>query len=95
MPTITQALTAAAQVTRYPTLMALRDGVPVYSEAGALAAGALEDLVQRILWFDMDRVRRELAQRADDRQPAAAGGAETVRRAGLASTAPRYGWPGL
>lgn len=88
------ASTATAQVTRYPTLMAFREGVLVYSEAGALAADALEDLVQQILRLDMDQVRRE-AQRADDRQLAAAGGTKTARRAGLAPTAPRYGWPGL
>ncbi|MEU1545464.1 thioredoxin domain-containing protein [Nocardia sp. NPDC005745] len=89
------ALTATARVTRYPTLMAFRDGVLVYSAAGALEPDALEDLVQQILWLDMDRVRRELAQRADAEQPAAAGGPGSARRAGLAPTAPRYGWPGL
>ncbi|MFF7945079.1 thioredoxin family protein [Nocardia gamkensis] len=89
------ASTATARVTRYPTLMAFRDGVLVYSAAGALEPDALEDLVQQILWLDMDQVRRELAQRADAEQPAAAGGPGSARRAGLAPTAPRYGWPGL
>ncbi|MFI9413119.1 hypothetical protein [Nocardia gamkensis] len=37
----------------------------------------------------------KLAQRADAEQPAAAGGPGSARRAGLAATAPRYGWPGL
>ncbi|WP_040871500.1 thioredoxin family protein [Nocardia exalbida] len=45
--------------------------------------------------LDMDRVRRELAQRADAEQPAAAGRPGSARRAGLAPIAPRYGWPGL
>jgi thioredoxin-like negative regulator of GroEL len=89
------ALTATARVTRYPTLMAFRDGVLVYSAAGALEPDALQDLVQQILWLDMDRVRRELAQRADAEQPAAAGGPGSARRAGSAPTAPRDGWPGL
>ncbi|MGW5380771.1 thioredoxin family protein [Nocardia sp. NPDC003999] len=89
------ALTAAAQVTQYPTVMAFRDGLLVYSAAGALASDALEDLVQQILWLDMDQFRRELAQQSDTRQLAATGGAATAHRAGLAPTAPRYGWPGL
>ncbi|MFE7746175.1 thioredoxin family protein [Nocardia sp. NPDC057455] len=89
------ALTATARVTRYPTLMAFRDGVLVYSAAGALEPDALEDLVQQILWLDMDQVRRELAQRADAEQLATTGGPGAAPRAGLAPTAPRYGWPGL
>ncbi len=89
------ALSAAARVTQYPTLMAFREGVLVYSEAGALAADALEDLVQQILWLDMDQVRRELAQQADAAQLAAAGASGAAHRAGLAPGTPRYGWPGL
>ncbi|MGQ4615371.1 thioredoxin domain-containing protein [Nocardia sp. R7R-8] len=89
------ALTAAAQVTQYPTVMAFRDGLLVYSAAGALASEALEDLVQQILWLDMDQFRRELVQQADTRQLVEAGGTATAHRAGLAPTAPRYGWPGL
>jgi thioredoxin 1 len=57
-----------------------------------LAADALEDLVQQILWLDMDQVRREQAEQADTQQLATTG---VSRRAGLAPTAPRYGWPGL
>ncbi|MGW4715778.1 thioredoxin family protein [Nocardia sp. NPDC004260] len=79
------ALTAAAQVTQYPTVMAFWH----------VASGALEDLVPQILWLDMDQFRRELAQQTDTRQLAATGGAATAHRAGLAPTAPRYGWPGL
>lgn len=86
------ALSARAQVTQYPTLMAFREGVLVYCEAGALMADALEDLVQQILWLDMDQVRRE---QAEARQLATTGGSGASRRAGLAPTAPRYGWPGL
>ncbi|MBF6474979.1 MULTISPECIES: thioredoxin family protein [Nocardia] len=89
------ALSATARVTQYPTLMAFREGVLVYSEAGALAADALEDLVQQILWLDMDQVRRELAQRSDAGQLTAAGASGAAYRAGLAPGTPRYGWPGL
>ncbi|WP_063053343.1 thioredoxin family protein [Nocardia arthritidis] len=87
--------TATGRVTPYPTSRAFRDGVLVYSAAGVREPDALEDLVQQILWRDMDRGRWELAQRADAEQPAAAGGSGSARRAGLAPTTPRDGWPGL
>ncbi|WP_442943899.1 thioredoxin family protein [Nocardia sp. NBC_00508] len=89
------ALSAGAQVTQYPTLMAFREGLLVYSAAGALAPDALEELVQQILWLDMDQLRRELAKQADAQQLAMTGAAGTVRRAGPAPASPRYGWPGL
>ncbi|MEV6325459.1 thioredoxin domain-containing protein [Nocardia sp. NPDC051787] len=88
------ALSTSAQVTQYPTLMAFREGVLVYSEAGALAPDALEGLVQQILWLDMDRIRRELAEQ-NARQLATTGASASTRRAGLPPVSPRYGWPGL
>ncbi|MBF6302484.1 thiol reductase thioredoxin [Nocardia amamiensis] len=88
------ALSAGAQVTQYPTLMAFREGLLVYSEAGALTPDALEDLVQQILWLDMDQIRRRLAEQ-DARELATTGASATARRAGPAPVSPRYGWPGL
>ncbi|MEU7767320.1 thioredoxin domain-containing protein [Nocardia sp. NPDC049190] len=92
-------LTTAARVTQYPTLMAFREGMLVYSQAGALAADALEDLVQQIRWLDMDQVRREVARQSDTQQLAttaasASGSGGSDRKAGPAPQ-PRYGWPGL
>src|SRR5258706_9919413 len=40
-----QGLAAAAQISSIPTLMAFRDGVLVFSQAGALPAASLEKLI--------------------------------------------------
>jgi thioredoxin 1 len=57
-----QGLAAAAQITSIPTLMAFRDGVLVFSQAGALPAASLEKLIQAVRDLDMDEVQSEIAQ---------------------------------
>lgn len=57
-----QALAAAAQIRSIPTLMAFRDGVLVFSQAGALPAPALEQLIGAVRDLDMADVRRQLQQ---------------------------------
>ena len=56
-----QGLAAAAQITSIPTLMAFRDGILVYSKAGALPATSLEKLIQAVRELDMEQVREEIA----------------------------------
>jgi thioredoxin 1 len=56
-----QGLAAAAQITSIPTLMAFRDGVLVFSQAGALPAASLDKLIQAVRGLDMDKVRSEIA----------------------------------
>ncbi len=56
-----QAIAAAAQITSIPTLMAFRDGVLVYREAGALPAPALEQLITAVRDLDMAKVKAEVA----------------------------------
>lgn len=56
-----QRLAATAQITSIPTLMAFRDGMLVYSKAGALPAASLEQLIQAVRGLDMDEVRSEIA----------------------------------
>jgi thioredoxin 1 len=56
-----QGLAAAAQITSIPTLMAFRDGVLVYSKAGALPAASLEKLIQAVRDLDMEQVAAEIA----------------------------------
>jgi len=58
-----QELAGALGIQSIPTLMAFRDGVLLYREAGALSAAALDDLVARIQELDMDVVRAEIAAR--------------------------------
>ncbi|EFQ84238.1 thioredoxin [Aeromicrobium marinum DSM 15272] len=56
-----QQLAQAAQITSIPTLMAFRDGVLVYAQPGALAAPALENVIQAVRDLDMDDVRAKVA----------------------------------
>jgi thioredoxin 1 len=56
-----QGLAAAAQITSIPTLMAFRDGVLVFSQAGALPAASLEKLIQAVRDLDMEQVRNDIA----------------------------------
>lgn len=44
-----------------PTLMAFRDGVLLFSQAGALPGAALDKLIAQIEVIDMDAVRAEVA----------------------------------
>ena len=56
-----QGLAGAFGITSIPTLMAIRDGVVLYSQAGALPEQALTNLVQAVRDVDMDEVRASLA----------------------------------
>ncbi|MBK9739825.1 MAG: thioredoxin [Actinobacteria bacterium] len=56
-----QVLAASAHITSIPTLMAFRDGILVYREAGALPAPALEELIASVRALDMDEIRTRVA----------------------------------
>jgi thioredoxin-like negative regulator of GroEL len=56
-----QRLAGGAGIRSIPTLMAFRDGILVFSQAGALPQAALEDLIAQVRALDMDEVRRSLA----------------------------------
>jgi thioredoxin 1 len=51
-----------ANIQSIPTLMAFRDGILVFSQAGALPAPALEQVVQAVRDLDMDDIRRQIAE---------------------------------
>ena len=53
-------LAAMVGITSIPTVMAFRDGVLVFSRAGALPAPALEELLTAVRGLDMDDVRATL-----------------------------------
>ncbi len=57
-----QALAAQAQISSIPTLMLFRDGILLFSQAGALPAAALNDLIGQAQALDMDKVRAEIAE---------------------------------
>jgi thioredoxin 1 len=53
-------ISGALQITSIPTLMAFRDGILVFRQAGALPAPSLEQLIEAVRGLDMDAVRREV-----------------------------------
>jgi thioredoxin 1 len=52
-------ISAAFGIQAIPTLMAFRDGVLLYQQAGALPASALQRLVDEIKGLDMEKVLAE------------------------------------
>ncbi|RPF27142.1 thioredoxin [Georgenia muralis] len=64
-----QMLAAQASITSIPTLMAFRDGILVFSQAGALPAPALEQLIDAVEGLDMDDVRAQIAAQQTAEQP--------------------------
>jgi thioredoxin 1 len=57
-----QMIAGALQITSIPTLMAFRDGILVFRQAGALPGPALEELITAVRGLDMDDVRRQVAE---------------------------------
>lgn len=56
-------LSAAASIRSIPTLMAFRDGILVFNQAGALPPASLEQVVQAVKGLDMDKIREQLAEK--------------------------------
>ena len=56
-------LAATLEIRSVPTVMAFRDGVLVFSQAGALPPAALDDLITRVKALDMAEVRGKIAAR--------------------------------
>jgi thioredoxin 1 len=67
-----QGLAGAFQISSIPTLLAIRDGVVLYSQPGALPQAALENLVQAVRDVNMEEVKATIAAE----QPDATGPAE-------------------
>jgi thioredoxin 1 len=57
-----QMLSGALQISSIPTLMAFRDGILVFRQAGALPAPALEELITAVRGLDMEDVRRQITE---------------------------------
>ena len=57
-----QEVAAAFDIRSIPTLMVFRDKVILYSQPGALPAGAFGDLIARAREVDMAQVQEELAK---------------------------------
>jgi thioredoxin 1 len=57
-------IAADFQISSIPTLMAVRDGVVLYAQPGALPEAALEDVIRQVRAVDMEDVRRQIAASA-------------------------------
>jgi len=57
-----QAIAAHFQIRSIPTLMIFRDNILLYSEGGALPAGALRELLNKASELDMDEVRQQIKE---------------------------------
>lgn len=57
-----QALAGHFQIRSIPTLMIFRDQIIIFSQAGSLPAPALEEVIEKALSLDMDKVRAEIAK---------------------------------
>ncbi|PRQ08756.1 thioredoxin [Enhygromyxa salina] len=55
-------LASAFQIQSIPTLMAFRDNILVFNQAGALPPAAFERLIGEIRGLDMDDVRKQIAE---------------------------------
>lgn len=63
-------LSAQANITSIPTLMAFRDGILLYNRPGAMNAAGFEELIAAIEGLDMDAVRAEIASQNTGTQEA-------------------------
>lgn len=54
-------LAGAFGIRSIPTIMAFRDGIMLFNQAGALPPAALAQLIEQIQGLDMDEVRAEIA----------------------------------
>ena len=64
-----QELAQAFQIRGIPTLMAFRDGVLLFSQAGALPASSLEELVSQVKALDMEKIHQEIASQKKTEKP--------------------------
>jgi thioredoxin 1 len=55
-------LAGSFEISSIPTLIAIRDGIVLYSQAGALPKEGLDNLIAAIRDVDMEAVRKEIAK---------------------------------
>ena len=59
---VEQEIAGMMNIRSIPTLMILRDQVVLYSEAGALPAAGLEDIIAKAKSLDMKEVHKQIAE---------------------------------
>jgi thioredoxin 1 len=58
-----------AGISSIPTLMVFRDGILLYSNPGALAAEALDEIISAVATLNMDDIRKEVAEQNQKAKP--------------------------
>ena len=61
-----QELAASFQVRSIPTLTIFRQQIIVFSQPGALPPAGLESVIEKVAALDMDEVRRQVAEQAQE-----------------------------
>ena len=59
---VEQEIAGMMNIRSIPTLMIMRDQVVLYSEAGALPAAGLEDVIEKAKSLDMAEVHKQIAE---------------------------------
>ena len=57
-----QELAVKFNISSIPTIMAIKDGVIVYNQPGALPESALENLIEQVEQLDMGEVRKQMSE---------------------------------
>jgi thioredoxin 1 len=57
-----QGLAGHFQIRSIPTVMILKEGIGVFSQAGVIPEEGLKDLLTQVIALDMDKVRKEIAE---------------------------------
>jgi thioredoxin 1 len=60
-----QLLAGEFEIRSIPTIMAVRDGIVVFSQPGALPERGLESLIEQVRALDMDEVREKVQSGAE------------------------------
>ena len=63
-----QALAGHFQIRSIPTIMIMREGIILFSQAGMLPEEALNDLIDQVKKLDMDQVRAEIEKEQNNPQ---------------------------
>lgn len=63
-----QELAASFQIRSIPTIAAIRDGIMVFRESGALPASALDQVIEGVRGLDMERVHADIAAQQKEQQ---------------------------
>lgn len=67
-----QSLAGAFDITNIPTLAIFREGILLFSQAGALPAAALEKIIDQVSALDMEKVKKDIAEQEKGKSKAEA-----------------------